>query len=215
MNNTDTIIPSELTGGPRTDPIYGLTYDGDQIWAAQGQKLISVDPQTGQTTNEINTGCDAGVAFDGQHIWKLSGESIHKISKETGEVLSSIDAPGEGSSNSGLAWAENSLWVGQFKDRKIYQISPDDGKILKTINSDRYVTGVTWLKGDLWHATWEDEQSELRKINKNTGEVEESYRIESKKIITGLTHDNNQFYAGGGDSGSIRTILNTKKPTQL
>ena len=33
---------------------------------------------------------------------------------------------------SGLAWAEGTLWVGQYRDRKIHQIDPETGAILRT-----------------------------------------------------------------------------------
>ena len=44
-------------------------------------------------------------------------------------------------------------------------------RFLRTIESNRFVTGVTWVDGELWHGTWEAEQSELRRIDPRTGEV--------------------------------------------
>ena len=37
-----------------------------------------------------------------------------------------------------LTWAEGTLWVGQYRDRKIHQIDPQTGKILRTIESNRF-----------------------------------------------------------------------------
>ena len=58
--------------------------------------------------------------------------------------------------DSGLTWAEGSLWVGQYRDRKIHLIDPQTGAILRTIESNRFVTGVTWvddgINGPLVHA---------------------------------------------------------------
>ena len=36
--------------------------------------------------------------------------------------------------------------MGQYRDRKIYQIDPETGAILRTIKSERFVTGVTWVE---------------------------------------------------------------------
>src|SRR3546814_17418694 len=66
---------------------------------------------------------DAGTAFDGKHLFQIAEAVIRKIDPETGVVLGTIPAPGNGA-DSGLAWAEGTLWVGQYRDRKIYQIDP-------------------------------------------------------------------------------------------
>src|SRR3546814_7288251 len=89
---------------------------------------------------------DAGTAFDGKHLFQIAEAVIRKIDPETGVVLGTIPAPGNGA-DSGLAWAEGTLWVGQYRDRKIYQIDPETGAVLRTIDSDRFVTGVTWVDG--------------------------------------------------------------------
>src|SRR5229473_1056631 len=95
-----------------------------------------------------------GVTFDGQQLFQIAEDRIQKIDPKTGRVLATIPAPG-GGTDSGLAWAEGSLWVGQYRDRKIHQIDPLTGAILRTIESNRFVTGVTWVDGELWHGTWE------------------------------------------------------------
>jgi hypothetical protein len=58
-------------------------------------------------------------------------------------VLATIPVPGGGCS--GLAWAEGTLWVGQYRDRKIHQIDPQTGALLRTIETSRFVTGVIWI----------------------------------------------------------------------
>ena len=55
--------------------------------------------------------------------------------------------------------------------RKIHQVDPETGAILRTLESNRFVTGVTWVDGELWHATWEGDESELRRIDPQSGEV--------------------------------------------
>jgi hypothetical protein len=108
--------------------------------------------------------CDAGTAFDGKHLYQIAETRIDKIDPATGKVLASIPAPGSGS-DSGLTWAEGSLWVGHYRDRKIHQIDPATGAIRRTIESNRFVTGVTWVDGELWHGTWEGDESEVRRID--------------------------------------------------
>ncbi len=107
----------------------------------------------------------AGTAFDGRHLYQISESRIQKVDPQTGRVLATIPAPG-GGGDSGLAWAEGSLWVGQYRERKIHQIDPETGKVLRTIESSRFVTGVTWVDGELWHGTWEGESSDLRRIDR-------------------------------------------------
>src|SRR3954463_7141462 len=152
------------------DKVGGVTYDGQNVWVALGDKLTAVDPASGKTLRSIDVAAHAGTAFDGRHLFQIAEDRIQKIDPETGRVLATIPAPG-GGSDSGLAWAEGTLWVGQHRDRKIHQIDPQTGAILRTIESNRFVTGVTWVDGELWHATWEGDESELRHIDPETGEV--------------------------------------------
>jgi outer membrane protein assembly factor BamB len=149
-------------------------------------------------------------AFDGRHLFQIAGDGIHKIDPATGEVLSSIPAPG-GGRDSGLAWAEGTLWVGQYRDRKIHQINPETGAILRTIESNRFVTGVTWVDGELWHGTWEGE-SEIRQIDPETGKVLTRLTMPEGTEVSGLESDGGDlFYAGGGGSGRVRAVRKPRR----
>ena len=86
-----------------------------------------------------------------------------------------------------MAWAEGSLWVGEHRARKIHQIDPNTGKILRTLESNRFVTGVTWIGDELWHATWEGEVSELRSVDAKSGEVLESVEHPRASIFPGAS----------------------------
>ena len=112
----------------------------------------------------------AGTAFDGKHLFQIAEDRIQKIDPKTGRALSTIPAPG-GGGDSGLAWAEGTLWVGQHRDRKIHQIDPETGAILRTIESNRVVTRVTWIDGELWHGTWEGDESDVRRVDPRTGQI--------------------------------------------
>ena len=190
--------------------VNGVTHDGQRVWAATGASLIGFDPDSGQSTRTLHVACDAGTAFDGTHFYQIAEARIDKIDAATGKVVSSIPAPGHGS-DSGLTWAEGSLWVGQYRDRKIHQIDPDTGAVKRTIESNRFVTGVTWVDGELWHGTWEGEESELRRINPDSGEVLERLEMPPGTGISGLESDGaDLFYCGGGGSGNVRAVRRPK-----
>jgi glutamine cyclotransferase len=179
----------------------GVTYDGQQVWFAAGDRLTAFDPATGNVLRSINVAAHAGTAFDGQHLFQLADDRIQKIDPATGDVLGTIPAPG-GGRDSGLAWAEGTLWVGQYRDRKIHQVDPETGAILRTIESNRFVTGVTWIDGDLWHGTWEGDESDVRRVDPRTGEVLEKLELPPGVGVSGLESDGGErFFCGGGKSG--------------
>jgi glutamine cyclotransferase len=99
------------------------------------------------------------------------------------------------------------LWVGQYRSRKIYQVDPETGAVLRTIESNRFVTGVSWVDGELWHATCEGEQSDLRRVDARTGEVLEQLEMPPGVYVSGLESDGrDQFFCGGGPSGKVRAV---------
>ncbi len=190
--------------------VHGVTHDGQCVWAATGASLIAFDPESGESTRTLDVACDAGTAFDGTHFYQIAEARIGKIDPATGKVIASIPAPGDGS-DSGLTWAEGSLWVGQYRDRKIHQIDPATGAVKRTIESTRFVTGVTWVDGELWHGTWEGEESELRRIDPVSGEVLERLEMPPGTGISGLESDGEGlFYCGGGASGKVRAVRRPK-----
>lgn len=186
--------------------IHGVTHDGRRIWAATGDRLISVDPVSGEPVDSFEVAADAGTAFDGRYFYQLAEARIDKIDPATGKVVASIPAPGQGG-DSGLAWAEGSLWVGQYRERKIHRIDPETGQVLRTIDSNRFVTGVTWVDGELWHGTWEGEASEIRRIDPESGTVLECLEMPQGTGVSGLESDGGDLlYAGGGMSGKVRAV---------
>jgi glutamine cyclotransferase len=187
------------------DKVHGVTWDGQHVWFATGDKLNALDPASGKTLRSIDVAAHAGTAFDGQHLFQIAEDRIQKIDPQTGRVLATIPAPG--GSDSGLTWAEGTLWVGEYRDRKIHQIDPETGAILRTLESNRFVTGVTWVDGQLWHGAWEEDESELRHIDSTTGEVLESVKLPAGVGVSGLESDGgDQFFCGGGGSGKVRAV---------
>ncbi|SCW33240.1 PQQ-like domain-containing protein [Rhizobium mongolense subsp. loessense] len=190
---------------PGAEQVHGVTFDGRHVWFASGDKLNALDPASGETVRSIDVAAHAGTAFDGEHLFQIAEDRIQKIDPKTGRVLATIPAPGGG--DSGLAWAEGTLWVGQYRDRKIHQIDPETGAVLRTIESSRFVTGVTWVDGELWHATWEGDESEVRHVDPETGEVLEVLAMPAGVSVSGLEADGgDRLFCGGGSSGKVRAI---------
>jgi len=199
--------------GPFSDApnVAGVTFDGTHVWFAAGDALRAFDPSSGQPVRAIEITCHAGTAFDGRYFYQLADDRIQKVDPATGAVVATLPAPGKGS-DSGLTWAEGTLWVGQYRDRKIHQIDPETGAILRTIESNRFVTGVTWVDGELWHGTWEGDQSEIRRIDPKSGKVLERLTMPEGVGVSGLESDGaDLFYAGGGQSGKVRAVRRPKR----
>ena len=211
MRKSNAEIVCEYGPFPGADNVGGVTYDGTSVWFASGDKLNAFDPESGKPLRSIDVLAHAGTAFDGQHLFQLAENRIHKIDPKTGRVLATIPAPG-GGGDSGLTWAEGTLWVGQYRDRKIHQIDAQTGAILRTIESNRFVTGVTWVDGEFWHGTWEGDESELRRIDPETGEVLEKIEMPPGVNVSGLESDGGErFFCGGGKSGKVRAVRRPKR----
>jgi glutamine cyclotransferase len=195
---------------PGVDKVHGVTYDGEHVWLAAGEALKVFDPVSGKMLRSVDVSGRAGTAFDGEHLFQLDEGRIQKIDPGSGRVVASIPSPG-GGGDSGLTWAEGTLWVGQYRDRKIHQVDPETGAILRTIESNRFVTGVTWVDGALWHGTWEGDESELRRVDPRTGDVLERLEMPSGVNVSGLESDGgDRFFCGGGKSAKVRTVRRRK-----
>lgn len=206
MKTSTAHILREYGPFPEADGVHGVTYDGKNVWFAIGARLCAMDPASGEIRRSIETPANAGTAFDGRHLYQIADGRIRKIDPETGRVLATIPSPA-GGDDSGLAWAEGSLWVGHYRACKIHQIDPETGKILRSIASERFVTGVTWVDGELWHGTWEGDASDLRRIDAQSGEVLARLEMPPGTGVSGLESDGgDRFFCGGGKSGTLRAV---------
>lgn len=211
MKRLDAEIIREYGPFPDVDDVAGVSFDGSHVWFATGESLNALEPESGEVSRTLDIAAHAGTAFDGKHLFQIADATIRKIDPKTGEVIATIPAPGNGE-DSGLAWAEGSLWVGQHRGRKIHQVDPETGEVLRTIESDRFVTGVTWVDGELWHGTWQDSRSEIRRIDPETGEVREQLDMPPGTGVSGLDSDGrDRFFCGGGNSGRLRAV---RRPRQ-
>jgi glutamine cyclotransferase len=210
MSRSKAEIIREYGPFPGVDRVNGVTYDGQRVWFAAGGKLHAFDPASGSMLRSIDITADAGTAFDGKHLFQLAESRIQKIDPTTGQVLNSIPAPA-GGGDSGLTWAEGTLWVGHYREGKIHQVDPETGKVLRTIDSTRFVTGVTWVDGELWHGTWQADESDLRRIDPHTGAVLQTLEMPPGTGVSGLESDgSNRFFCGGGASGKVRAVRRPK-----
>jgi glutamine cyclotransferase len=206
MKHTEAEIVREYGPFPGVDGVHGVSFDGRRVWFAAGETLNALDPESGKLLDAHKIAAHAGTAFDGRYLYQIAEAVIRKIDPGTGEVLAIIPAPG-GGGDSGLAWAEGTLWVGQYRGRKIHQVDPETGAVLRTIESDRFVTGVTWVDGELWHGTWQDEKSDVRRIDPDSGEILERLEMPAGTCVSGLESDGgDRFFCGGGSSGKVRAI---------
>ena len=191
---------------PGIDSVHGVTFDGAHVWFARGESIVAIEPGGGALVRELAVTAEGGTAFDGTYLWQLAGGRIQKIDPRSGQVVATLPAPAHGG-DSGLTWAEGTLWVGEYRARKIHQIDAETGAILRTIESDRFVTGVSWVNGELWHATMEDECSDIRRVDPATGEVLERLEMPAGVVVSGLEADRaGVFYCGGSSSGKVRAV---------
>jgi len=211
MKTSKADIIREYGPFPETEAVHGVSFDGKHVWFASGERLNSFDPESGKTLRALDIAGDAGTAFDGKHLFQIAERRIHKIDPKTGRRLASIPAPGDGG-DSGLAWAEGSLWVGQYRERKIHRIDPETGAILRTLSANRFVTGITWVDGEMWHGTWEGDESDLRRIDPQSGEVLERIEMPQGVGVSGLESDGgDRFFCGGGNSGKVRAVRRPRR----
>jgi streptogramin lyase len=190
---------------PGAPQVHGVTFDGQLVWLAVGQRLLAVAPDTGEIARTLDVPAEAGSAFDGKHLYQIAAGAIQKIDHQSGKVLSSITAPCK--NMSGMAWADGYLWIGEYNASKVHQVDPETGAIVRSLVSDRFVTGVTWVQGELWHGTMQDSASELRELDPKTGAVRRRIALPQGTLVSGLeSNGDDVFYCGGAASGKLRVV---------
>jgi len=67
-------ILREYAPFPGVHHVHGVTFDGQHVWFATGDKLNALDPASGQTVRSIDVAAHAGTAFDGEHLIQIAAE---------------------------------------------------------------------------------------------------------------------------------------------
>ena len=122
----------------------------------QRRQADSLRPAERRARAHARSRRDAGTAFDGKYLYQIAEARIDKIDPATVEVVASIPAPGRRARlGHGLG---RGLPVGGAVPRsQDPPLDPETGNVLRTIESNRFVTGVTWVDGELWHGTREND----------------------------------------------------------
>ena len=71
---------------------------------------------------------------------------------------------------------------------------------------------MTWIDGELWHGTWEGDESDVRRLDPKTGETLERLEMPPGIGVSGLeSNGTDQFFCGGGSSGKVRAVRRPKR----
>jgi len=199
------VVKEHRPFGPTDErSVHGVTFDGKHVWFARDNELIAFDPEKQEVVKQFSIpGAGAGTAFDGKHIYQLAKTEILVVDPSDGSVVRRLPSPGKGA-DSGMAYADGYLWVGQYRSAQIMKIDAKTGEVVKTLRSDRYVTGVSCIDGQLWHGAAEDgKPSELRRLAPD-GEVEETIEV-PVKALSGMERAGDTFWCGG-EKGTLRLV---------
>jgi outer membrane protein assembly factor BamB len=185
--------------------VHGVTFDGKLVWFARDDELVAFDPGTEQVVRRHRVpSARAGTAFDGEHLYQLARGEILVLQPSDGRIVRRMPSP-DGDEDSGMAWADGYLWIGQYRQSKIHKVDAKTGEVVKTLSSDRFVTGVSCIDGALWHASSGDgKPSQLRRVASD-GTVEESLAV-PVKAISGLEATGDGTFWCGGEAGTLRRV---------
>jgi hypothetical protein len=195
---------------PDAPQVHGVTFDGTLVWLAVGQRMLAVAPDSGAIARTLDVAARAGSAFDGRYLYQIADGVIQKIEHASGRVVGQIPAPCE--SLSGMAWADGFLWIGEYHAGKVHQVDPANGAVVRTLHSNSFVTGVTWVQGELWHGTLVGDESELREIDPNTSAVRRRVALPRGTLVSGLeSNGTDRFFCGGATSGKLRIVRRSER----
>ena len=201
---------------PDADQVHGVTFDGQHVWFASGDKLNAFDPASGEIVRSIDVAAHAGTAFDGRHLFQIAEDRIQKIDPATGRVLATIPAPG-GGGDSGLAWAEGTLWVGQHRgaedpsDRSRNRRDPAHHRIQPL----RHRRDLGRRRAVARHLGRRRERSAARR-SANAERCWSGSRCRRAPACRGSKSDGgDRFFCGGGSSGKVRAVRRPKRGARV
>ncbi len=102
-----------------------------------------------------------------------------------GTILATLKTPGE--QPFGLTFDGECLWSSDRKDRKIYRINTENGKVLFSIAFDGDLTGTAWDGSHIWQS--DHSSRTLSRINPESGSIEVAIKVDMPSgDIGGLCH---------------------------
>jgi hypothetical protein len=190
---------------PNAPDVHGVTFDGEHVWIAVGDRMLALAPNSGEIARTLEVPARAGSAFDGRYLYQIANSGIQKIEHASGRVVTTLSLPCENAS--GMAWADGYLWIGEYKAGKVHQVDPNSGAIVRSLQTNSFVTGVMWVEGELWHGAAQQTSSELREIDPHTGSVRRRIGMPADAFVSGIeSNGSNVIYCGGGASGKLRAV---------
>jgi outer membrane protein assembly factor BamB len=185
--------------------VHGVTFDGKLVWFSRNDEVVAFDPETEKVVRRLPVpSADAGTAFDGEHLYQLAKGEILVLDPTDGRIVRRFRAPTDGLA-SGMTWADGYLFIGQFRESRIHKVDAKTGEVVKTLTSDRYVTGVSCVDGAVWHAaSFDGKPSELRRVAAD-GTVVESLRV-PVDAISGMERTRDGDFWCGGEKGTLRLV---------
>jgi sugar lactone lactonase YvrE len=185
--------------------VHGVTFDGKLVWFARDDEVVAFDPATERVVKRLPVpSANAGTAFDGKHLYQLAKGEIVVLDPSDGRVVRRFRAPEDGNC-SGMAWADGYLFIGQYHESRIHKMDAKTGEVVKTLTSDRFVTGVSCVDGALWHGASDGgKPNELRRLAAD-GSVEETLRVPVAHIAGVERTGDDEFWCGG-EKGTLRLV---------
>jgi outer membrane protein assembly factor BamB len=185
--------------------VHGVTFDGKLVWFARNDEVVAFDPATERVVKRFPVpSANAGTAFDGKHLYQLAKNEIVVLDPSDGRIVRKFSAPADGDA-SGMAWADGYLFIGQFRESRIHKVDAKTGEVVKTLMSDRFVTGVSCVDGELWHgAGFDGKPSELRHVS-GDGTVIETLQVPVEGIAGVEAAPDGGFWCGG-EKGTLRLV---------
>jgi streptogramin lyase len=181
------------------------------VWFCRNDEVVAFDPETEKVVKRLPVpSANAGTAFDGEHLYQLAKGEILVLDPSDGRVVRRFRAPADGLA-SGMAWADGYLFIGQYHESRIHKVDPKTGEVVKTLTSDRFVTGVSCVDGALWHGASDGgKPSELRRLA-GDGSVEECLRVPVAHIGGVEATPGGEFWCGG-EKGTLRLVRRKRAP---
>ncbi len=196
---------------PGVDSVAGVSHDGQHVWFASGDKLNALDPASGKIQRTIDVAAHAGTAFDGQHLFQIAEEAHPEDRPE-----------------------DRSGACHDPRARRRRQLRPRVGRrnaLGGAASGAEDPSGRSRNGGDpshhrvqplrhwghldrrrLWHGTWERDESELRRVDPQSGDVLETLEMPPGVNVSGLEADGgDRFFCGGGNSGKVRAVRRPRR----